>query len=169
MALKSAVKTGGDFLDMKALTADGPVLVIARIREFHDPEKGDFGYLLPTVADFFIVDGEQAGEVHLNEKVIGAVTSALRGVRNPNVQKGERPQPPVNEVGDEIVMRLTLKLPGKSNSFVVGDEPSATELAAATAAYEAAGAEELWEKAGAAQAEREPVGATSGGGAKRPW
>lgn len=164
MGLKSSIKTGGDYLDLKDLTAGGPVLCIFRIREFQEAEKGKHGYLLPVIADVFVVDGEQANEVHLSEKFIGAITNALRGVRNPNHQKGERPQPPVNEVGDEIVTRVSLKNPGENNSFVVGDEPSATEMAAAGKAYEAAGGDTLWVKAEEQAAQTEPAGVGS-----RPW
>jgi hypothetical protein len=163
MALKSAVKTGGDFLDLKELAADGPVLAVFRIREFQMPEKGEFGYLLPVVADVFIVDGDQAGELHPNEKQIGAITSALRGVRNPNAAKGEQPQAPVNEVGDEIAVRIALKNAGKNNAFVVGDEPSKTEMAAIEKAYEAAGGALLWNK------EPAMAGAAAPSGEARPW
>lgn len=163
MALKSAVKTGGDFLDLKELTADGPILAVFRIQEYLDPEKGDFGWLLPVIADVFIVDGDQAGEVHLGEKIIGAPTSALRGVRNPDARKNERPQPPETEIGDEIATRLTLKLPGKPNQFVVGDVPSKTEMAIVEKAYEAAGGAALWDKA----PEMAGAGAPSKSG--RPW
>lgn len=168
MALKAIESTGGDFLDLREVAQDGPVLAIARIGEFQDPEKGDFGWLLPVIADWFIVDGDRAGQVHLAERNIGGITSALRGVRNPNAQKNERPSTPVNSVGDELVIRLTLKNAGKANSFVVGDKPSDSEYTAAGKAYEEAGGPRLWE------GQLEPVGAGAGAGAgaaksARPW
>lgn len=170
MALQKAIKTGGDYLDLRELAADKPVLAIFRIKEFHAPELGEHGYLLPVVADAFIVDGPRAGEVHLGERFIGAITSALRGVKNPNKNKGEMPQPPAIQVGSEIVVRVDVKNKGKANAFAVGDEPSDAEYNAAGAAYAAAGGEQLWANAAAQpapQAQAAPVPAQ--GGARPPW
>lgn len=168
MALQKAIRTGGDFLDLRELAAGKPVLAVFRVREFHTPELGEHGYLLPVVADVFVADGPRAGEVHLSERFIGSITSALRGVRNPNKNKGEQPQSPANKVGDEIVVRLSVKNEGKPNAFAVGDEPSDTEYAAVEAAYNAAGGEALWVTAEQAPTTNgQLVGAGAGNG--RPW
>src|SRR5687767_10130328 len=91
--LQKAIKTGGDFLDLKELAADGPVCVVFRVRQYHDPEpaQGFDGINLPVTADVLVASGPRTGEVHVAEKFIGAITSSLRGVRNPNKSKGERP------------------------------------------------------------------------------
>src|SRR5882757_1884159 len=108
MALQRAIKTGGGFLDLKEIAADGPVLAVFRVQEFHAAEKatGFDGINLPVTADVLICSGPGTGEVHLAEKFIGAITSVLRGVRNPRANKGEQPQPPTTKVGDEIVARI---------------------------------------------------------------
>jgi hypothetical protein len=170
MALRKPIPTGGDYLDLRALTDDGPVLVIVRIREFHEPEKGEFGYLLPVVADVAIVDGPRKDEVHPAEKFIGAITSALRGVRNPNAAKGERPQPPETAVGDEFGLRLSQKNAGKPNAYAVGDVPSATEDAAIEKFYADHGGDALWNvEQGEAPAKEAATARAGSGGGKRPW
>ena len=168
MALQKAKRTGGGFLDLRELAADGPVLAVFRIVEFQAPEKasGFDGVNLPVVADVLICDGPRKGEVHLGERFIGAITSTLRGVRNPRTAKGEQPQPPETAVGDEIVTRIKVLHPGNANAGAVGDEPSDTEMAAVEQVYDGGGA---WAAGTSAAAEREPVAAGAGGGKSRPW
>lgn len=164
MPLKAAVKTSGDYLDLKELAKSAPVLCIFRIHEFCPPEPttGYTGINVPVIADVLIVDGPRAGEVHERERLFGGITSALRGIKNPNVSKGEKPSAPLNAVGDEIVTRVKLVNPGKSNEGAVGDEPSASELAAATAFY--GDGVSVWQVAAVARAEPAAVGST-----KLPW
>jgi len=160
MALQKAIKTSGGFLDLKELAVDGPVLLVFRIKEFHAPEKatGFDGVNLPVIADVLICSGAATGEVHLEERFIGAITAILRGVRNPRAAKGEQPQPPVTKVGDEIVARVKVLNAGKPNAGAVGDEPSDAEMAAVELVY----------RDGAAWNAPEQAPVSAGGGA-RPW
>ena len=134
MTLSTPTVTGGDYLDLKALAADGPVLAVFRIRAFQEPEMGDFGaYKVPVVADVLICSGPQAGEVHPSEQFIGAPTNALRGVKNP--KKGEQPQPPATKVGDEIAARIAVVEKKGSQPFVGLDAPSDVEFEAIAKVY----------------------------------
>jgi hypothetical protein len=129
MTLAKPTVTGGDFLDLRELTANGPVLAVFRIRAFEDPEMGDYGaYKVPVIADVLICSGPHRGEVHLSERFIGAPTNALRGVKNP--KKGEQPQPPATQVGQELAVRVSLVEKKGSNPFVGLDIPSDVEFAA---------------------------------------
>jgi hypothetical protein len=167
MALQRAKRTGGGFLDLKELVADGPVLAVFRVQEFHAPEKatGFDGVNLPVIADVLICSGPRTGEVHLGERFIGAITSTLRGVRNPKTAKGEQPQPPETKVGDEIVVRIKGLNLGKSNASAVGDEPSDAEMDAVERVYDG-GAAWAVDTSAVASAAPEPVAAGAG---KRPW
>lgn len=172
MALQRAKRTGGAFLDLKELAADGPVLAVFHVREFHPTEKatGFDGVNLPVIADVLICSGPRAGEVHLSERFIGAITSTLRGVRNPKTTKGEQPQPPETKVGDEIAARIKVLNAGKSNAGAVGDEPSDAEYAEIEKVYAGFGGEKVWiaEPAASTSPESAMAGAGAGGG-KRPW
>lgn len=165
MALQRATKTGGAFLDLKELAADGPVLVVFRIREFQTPEKGDFGHLCPVVADVLVCSGPNTGQVHLGERFIGGITSTLRGVRNP--KPGEQPQPPSNTVGAEIATRIKVLNPGKANAGAVGDEPSDAEFAAIEAVYNGGAGWNAAPQNGAPAAQ--PEMAAAGAAPGRPW
>lgn len=169
MPLKRAVRTGGDFLDLKQLVRDskGQCLAIFKIVEFQDVEKssGFDGWTLPVIADVVVCSGPRKGEVHRGERFIGAITSALRGVRNPNAKKGEDPQDPTNEVGDEIVCRLEVINPDKPNGFVVGNEPSEAECDAVEDFYDDG---KVW-ATDDDEVEVEKPKAAAGGKKSRPW
>lgn len=126
MALKKAIKTGGDFLDLKDLARSGPVLAVFRLREWQPAEPGEFGPKLPVIADVLICSGPRAGEVCTSERFFGAITTALRGVKNP--KKGEPIPAPTNDLGDDIAVRVKLINEGKGNESAVGDEPSDAEI-----------------------------------------
>ena len=144
MTLSVPTVTGADYLDLKELTANGPVLAVFRIRSFEEPEMGDYGaYKVPVIADVFIASGPRQGEVHKSERFIGAPTNALRGVKNP--KKGEMPEPPTTVVGQEIAARVNLVERRGSQPFVGLDVPSQPEFEAIAAAYEAAGGKALWD------------------------
>jgi hypothetical protein len=149
---------GGGYLDFAELTEDGPVVCCFRIREFCDPEPGDYGPKVPVVVDVAIMDGDRAGELHLDQKLIGAPTGPLRGVRNP--KKGEEPQPPVNELGDELYFSVQYIERRGSQPFVGLNQVSASEEAAANRFFAANGGDEgFWEREPTTGAAREPVGA----------
>lgn len=161
MTLAKPTVTGGDFLDLKELTANGPVLAVFKIRSFEEPEMGDFGaYKVPVVADVLICSGPRKGEVHRSEKFIGAPTNALRGVKNP--KKGEQPEPPTTQIGQELAVRVATVAKKGANPFVGLDIPSDVEFAA-IAEVHADGAG--WSAAPAAQA---PVEQPQGE-ARPPW
>jgi len=167
MTLKRGQRVSGGFLDLRELAFDKPVLCIFRIREFEapTPATGFDGTNVPVIADLLICDGPRKGEVHLGEKFLGAITASLRGVPNPNKNKGINVLPPENAVGDELVLRVDVLNKGKSNAGAVGNEPSDADYAAAELVHaDGAG----WATAPQAAAEREPV-AAGVGGAKRPW
>ncbi len=168
MALKRGQRVnGGGFLDLKELADDGPVICIFRVVEFCEDEPGDFGRLVPVVADVLICSGRHEGEVHLGEKFIGGITAPLRGVPNPNKAKGIGVLPPENKVGDEVVLRVKVTNKGKGNAGAVGDEPSDAEYDTAERVH-ADG--KGWDNVPAsAPAEREPASAGAGGGKSRPW
>jgi hypothetical protein len=155
MPLEAAERLGGDFLDLKEVARTGPTLAVFRIKEFCAPEpaQGFAGTNVPVIADVWIVDGPRAGEVAIGERLIGAITAPLRGVKNPNPQKGIGVLAPVKKVGAEIVCRLKLVNPGKGNEGVVGDQPGPTEMTQVQAAYAAMGGEQLWANAERSNAE----------------
>jgi hypothetical protein len=161
MTLAKPTVTGGDFLNLKELAADGPVLAVFRIRAFEDPEPGDYGYpKVPVIADVLICSGPRKGEVHLKERHIGAPTAALRGVKNPTV-KDPTVLPPTTKVGDEIAARIAVVSKKGANPFVGLDQPSDVEFAA-IAEVHANGAG--W---GAAPAAQSAAPAASSG--RPPW
>lgn len=137
MPLTRAANLGGDYLDLKELArgAGGKCAAVFRIKEHHAPERGQHGYLLPVTADVLICSGPRAGEVVPGERFIGAITSALRGVRNPNNQKGEQPSPPTTKVGDDVIALVKLHNEGKTNETAVGDSPSDADVDAAQMYY----------------------------------
>lgn len=174
MTLSVPTVTGADYLDLKELTANGPVLAVFRIRSFEEPEMGDYGaYKVPVIADVFIASGPRQGEVHKSERFIGAPTNALRGVKNP--KKGEMPEPPTTVVGQEIAARVNLVERRGSQPFVGLDVPSQPEFEAIAAAYEAAGGKALWDRPAApaapaaAPAQPAPAQAAPQGEARPPW
>lgn len=164
MTLAKPTVTGGDFLDLKELAANGPVLAVFRIRAFEDAEMGDFGaYKVPVLADVLICSGPRKGEVHTSERFIGAPTNALRGVKNP--KKGEQPAAPTTKAGDELAVRVAVVEKKGANPFVGLDTPSDVEFAAIVEVHGPNG--EGWNAAPA------PALATAGAAAPaadgRPW
>lgn len=131
MALKMATRTGGDYLNLTNLAKDGgPFLAVFRIVEFHPAAPGDYGYpIVPVIADVLICSGPAKGEVHLAERIFGAPTSTLRGVKNPTKDHPEA-LPPVNEVGDEIVVRVEYVERKGSQPFAGLNVPSDVEFEA---------------------------------------
>lgn len=168
MAPSKGKRLGGEFLDLKELAADGPIVCMFRVREFCEDEPGDFGRLVPVIADVLVCDGPRKGEVHAGERFIGGITAPLRGVKNPNKQKNIPVMPPETKIGDEIVLRVKVNNAGKGNAGAVGDEPSDTEFTAACAVYEQLGGEKLWDTVPAQRNGAEPATAGAGGGT-RPW
>lgn len=171
MAFKKAERFGGGFLDLKALADNGPVLVLFRVTEFHEVEKSSTfdGWTFPVQADALICSGEHRGETHLDERFIGAITSALRGVQNARKNKNEKPQPPVNEVGDLVLARVEVINKGQGNASAVGNVPSDADEAAAEALYvELGGGDVVWAPKDT-DAQQPATAGAGAGGSKRPW
>jgi hypothetical protein len=168
MALpQKAERASGDYLDLKELAADGPVLAIFRIVEFKAPEKGDFGMKYDVVADALICSGPRAGEVALGETFIGAATNTLRGVTaKATTETGAQP---TKKPGDEIVARVEVIKKGKQPEFVALNVPSDVEFDAAIKVYDDGRG---WDNVGPAKT---PVaagaanGAASGSVGDKPW
>lgn len=138
MALKAGKSVGGGaFLDWKELTAYGqrPRVAVFRIKEFCAPEPSNYGApRVPVIVDVLLCDGDEAGEVHGPEKMIGAPTAPLRGVKNPTRDAPEV-LPPANSVGDELVFRVSFVERKGSNPFLALDEPSQAEIKLAEQIY----------------------------------
>jgi hypothetical protein len=168
MPPKKAERLAGGFFDLKELAIDEPILVLFRIGEFHEVEKasGFEGWTFPVIADAVVCSGPRKGEVHLGERFIGAITSILRGVQNARKNKGEAPQPPVNEVGDEIVARIEVMNKGKSNAAAVGNVPSDVEFDAVLKFY---GDGSVWTTTDAPQREKVSAGAGTQVKDDLPW
>lgn len=162
---KKAERFGGSFLDLKQVAIDGPQLVLFRVQTFHDVEKstGFEGWTLPVTADAMICSGPRKGEVHLGERFIGAITSVLRGVKNPRKDKGETPQDPTNDEGDLILARVEVINPGKNNAAAVGNVPSDADVEAVEAFY----TPESWNSV--PEQRTEVKAAATAGASKRPW
>lgn len=153
MALQLAPVLGGEFIKLTDVARNGPVLAVFRVKEFLPPEPaiGFAGTNVPVIADVWFIDGPLAGEVHLGERWLGAITAQLRGVKNPNVQKGIGVQAPVISVGAEIVCQIQIVSAGRTNEGVHANPPSPTVMQQVVEpAYAAMGGEQLW-----ANAERE--------------
>jgi hypothetical protein len=129
MALKRAENTGGGggFVNLKQLVGDhGPALAIFHIVEFEPHEKGEHSIVTPVKAHLRVVDGPLAGEVWMDQTFKYAITSVLRGVANP--AKGEQPEAPINDVGDDIVVHLVGKNLDKANGTVFGNVPTDDQM-----------------------------------------
>lgn len=137
MAPKDGAKVGGGgYLDFAELTEDGPIVCVFAIREFHDPEPGDYGLKVPVTADVLICDGDRAGEVVLGENFFGAPTGPLRGVKNP--KKGDKIRDvadPVNDIGDELTFTVKYVERAGTQSFVALDPPSKADSKMANELY----------------------------------
>lgn len=136
--MEKAIKLGGDYLSLKDVAKSGyGILVIARVVEFHpyEPAETFDGWRYPVTSDWCVASGPRYGEVWASERVFGAITAQLRGVRNARKDKNETPQAPRFRVGIEIGMRLQLLNEGKNNESVGGNPPSDAEWDALAKAY----------------------------------
>ena len=145
MAVKEAarVSSGGGYIDLRELAGetkskspDDGTLAIFRIVEFEDPEKTDYGWDMPVVADVAVIDcahdDEQSGKVWRSQRIRFSPVWVLRGHARPDAKVKLRDLPePVNEVGDEIITRIQRK--GQGEGFPVLQVPSKADKAAALA------------------------------------
>ena len=159
MTVKTARRhTDGDtevvfFSDLAGELGGKGTLLVFRITELHDPERGDYSWHGPLTGDVLVVDSDERPE--LNGKVLRDITVKfaptwnLRGQAKPgddvkrmrDIPEGE------NEVGDDVIARIK-KIKGKSpNGFIAVDEPTASEEKEALKAMKAAGGDD-WPSSG---------------------
>lgn len=130
MPFDKPTRTGGDYPDLKAETADGPRLLAARVLDFLPPEPGDFPdrttggktWVYPVLCDIMIIDGPHAGWIYRKWTARYAFTNALRGAA------GTDPTPTTHP-GKELAIRAErAKSKGQSKETVYGNEPTDEEL-----------------------------------------
>lgn len=163
MALKAPTPVAnGDYLDLRAGTESGPLLVVFRIVEFLPGEPDDYGSTTyPVKADALVCSGPDKGTVYRGGVYKYAITNTLRGANR------DTPQP-VNEVGDELAVRCErAQKKGVPSNTVFGNVPSDAEMAAIAAVYDEMGGEKLWAEAAGPHAEPEP--AAKSAGRRAPW
>lgn len=167
--IKAAARLGGDFLDLKALVKESgaPVLVLFRIQDFKAVESatGFEGWNFPVFADALICSGPRKGEIRKGERFIGAITSVLRGVKNARKDKGEKPQEPVNDVGDLILARIELLNEGRNNEAAVGNVPSDADVSAIEGWYE----DSVWDQESDSAPAVKETASAGAGKSTRPW
>ena len=131
MPFDKPTRTGGDFLDVRAETANGPRLIAFRILDLDvPPEDGDFKdqatnewkKVYPVVADAMVIDGPNEGVIYRGKTYKYAITNALRGASQDDPNYTTYP-------GKEIGVRAERsKKKGVSTNTVWGNEPSDAEL-----------------------------------------
>lgn len=184
---------GGDYLDLRALVEDGPILALFRIREFLSGEATDYNdpttrrprMTFPVLADVLICSGEHEGEAHLRETIKFAPSNALRGIGIKASEDGERP---VNDPGDELPYIVSM-IHKKGQQPFVGLDPAKRGTDARIKIEEIYADGAGWDRAKAPTPssapapepepsekleptrEREPVGAaaSAAGSNPRPW
>lgn len=128
-------------------------LLVFRITELLDPERGDYSWHGPLVGDVLVVDSDENPE--LNGKVLRgmevrfAPTWTLRGQAKPgdDVKRMRDIPEGDNEVGDDVIARIRLKKGKSPNGFVIVDEPTGAEHKAALKAIKDAGGDD-WPTSG---------------------
>jgi hypothetical protein len=131
MPFDKPTRTGGDFLDVRAETANGPRLIAFRILDldvppedgdFKDPATGEWKKVYPVVADAMLIDGPNEGVIYRGKTYKYAITNALRGASQDDPNYTTHP-------GKEIAVRAERsKKKGVSTNTVWGNEPSDAEL-----------------------------------------
>jgi hypothetical protein len=163
MALQRPTRTGGgDYLDLKAATIDGPLLVVFKIVEFLPMEMDDYNKpSYPVRADALVCSGSDKGRVYLGGTFKFAITNALRGA-------GREEPEPTTKVGDELVIRCEqAKKKGVPSGTVFGNIPSDAEVEAAEAVHQDG---KGWEAAEVPAQRGEPAMAGAGAAKKsKPW
>jgi hypothetical protein len=174
MALTRGTKVGGDYFDLgEYAQANGRSLMVFRLVEFEPPEPGDFGaYKVPVIADVLVCSGAETGAVYRAERLFGAPSGPLRGVKNP--KKNEHPPfpAPVHPIGAELVFAVEYVERKGSQPFVALNEPSVAEMDAVAAFYRdgaAWNATPAQPAAGATEPQPEMAGAGAPAANGRPW
>lgn len=130
MAFDRPTRTGGDYLDLRLETEQGPRLIAFRVLDFLPPEDGDFvdratgapAKVYPVLADAMVIDGPRAGTVYRAGTFKYAITNALRGA-------GGTDPTPTTVPGQQIAVRAERsKKKGVSTQTVWGNDPSDAEL-----------------------------------------
>jgi hypothetical protein len=139
MAVKTAQRhTDGDqeviFFSHLAGELNGKgTLLVFRITELLDPERGEFSWHGPLVGDVLVVDSEENpewnGRIIRNMEVRFAPTWNLRGQAKPGDDVKRMRDIPAgeNEEGDDVICRIWLKKGKSPNGFVAVDPPTKAE------------------------------------------
>jgi hypothetical protein len=130
MGFDKPTRTGGDYVDLKKETENGPRLLAFRILDFLPREDGDFidratgrpTNVWPVLADCMIIDGPNAGQVYRGKIYRYAITNALRGADS-------NTETPTTYPGKHLGIKAERpKGKGQSRDAVYGNEPSDDEL-----------------------------------------
>lgn len=132
MGFDKPPRTGGDYPDLKAETANGPCLLAARVLDFLPEEEGDYpdrnrpghkSRVWPVLCDIMIITGEHAGWIYRNWTARYGITNALRGAASSEMV-------PATVPGQHLGIRAERSTrKGDSRETVYGNVPSDEELA----------------------------------------
>jgi hypothetical protein len=131
MTFDKPARTGGDYPDLKAETADGSRLVAVRVLDFLPPEDSDFvdrttgqrNKIYPVLCDVMIIDGPHAGWIYRNWTARYAFTNGLRGASSSDPTPTTRP-------GQHLAIKAERpKKRGEASTTVYANEPTDDEVA----------------------------------------
>ena len=154
MAVKTAQRhTDGEleerapfFSELAGEVGDKGTLLVFRITELLDPERGDYSWHGPLTGDVLVVESDVNpkwdGRVFRDITVKFAPTWVLRGQARPDseVRRARDIPDGDNVVGDDVITRI--RMIKRKAEFIAADEPSAAEEKAALRAIKAAGGDD---------------------------
>lgn len=130
MGFDKPPRTGGDYPDLKAETANGPCLLGARVLDFLPEEEGDYpdrnrpghkSRVWPVLCDVMIITGEHAGWIYRNWTARYGITNALRGASSAEMV-------PATVPGQHLAIRAERSTrKGDSKETVYGNVPTDEE------------------------------------------
>ena len=132
MGFDKPPRTGGDYPDLKAETANGPCLLATRVLDFLPEEEGDYpdrnrpghkSRVWPVLCDVMICTGEHAGWIYRNWTARYGITNALRGASSAEMV-------PATVPGQHLGIRAERSTrKGDPKETVYGNVPTDDELA----------------------------------------
>lgn len=167
MGFDKPPRTGGDYPDLKAETADGPCLLGARVLDFLPEEEGDYpdrnrpgkkSRVWPVLCDVMIITGPHAGWIYRNWTARYGITNALRGAASSEMV-------PATVPGQHLAIRAERSTrKGDSRETVYGNVPTDEEKDTVERLFAEFGG---WEGPGINR-DREPVTAAANGAPQNP-
>lgn len=161
-------RTGGDYPDLKAETANGPCLLGVRILDFLPEEQGDYpdrnrpghnSRVWPVLCDVMIITGEHAGWVYRSWTARYGITNALRGVPSSEMV-------PAHVPGQHLAIRAERSTrKGDSRETVYGNVPTNEERETVEREFARFGG---WDGPGVARDRAEPAAAVNGAAVSAP-